>query len=121
MKRFTIRNSDGSVSQPTELKWAEALERLADYEDAEEQGRLVMLPCKVGDTVYVTIPSISGNDAWIAKGKVSRFGYLGESLTCNVNYQHFGLCVMCGWFGKDVFLTREEAEKALKENHNGTV
>ena len=33
MERMTIRNSDGSVSQPTDLKWAEALYRLASYED----------------------------------------------------------------------------------------
>ena len=30
-----------------------ALEKLADYEDLEEQGLLVRLPCKVGDIVYV--------------------------------------------------------------------
>ena len=29
------------------------LEKLAEYEDLEEQGRLIKLPCKVGDTVYV--------------------------------------------------------------------
>lgn len=33
MERLTIRNSDGSVSQPTDLKWSEALEKLAAYED----------------------------------------------------------------------------------------
>ena len=33
MKRLTIRNGNGSVSQPVDLKWAEALERLAAYED----------------------------------------------------------------------------------------
>lgn len=33
MKRLTIRNGDGSVSQPTDMKWSEALERLASYED----------------------------------------------------------------------------------------
>lgn len=27
--------------------------KLKDYEDLEEQGRLIKLPCKVGDTVYV--------------------------------------------------------------------
>lgn len=32
---------------------SDALEKLAKYEDLEEQGRLVKLPCKVGDTVYV--------------------------------------------------------------------
>lgn len=30
-----------------------ALDKLATYEDAEEQGLLLRLPCKVGDTVYV--------------------------------------------------------------------
>lgn len=35
MERLTIRNSDGSVSQPTGLNWAEALDRLAAYEDTE--------------------------------------------------------------------------------------
>lgn len=30
-----------------------AMEKLADYEDAEEQGLFIRLPCKVGDTVYV--------------------------------------------------------------------
>ena len=33
MERLTIRNSDGSVSQPTGLNWEEALNRLAAYED----------------------------------------------------------------------------------------
>ena len=28
-------------------------EKLAHYEDLEEQGRLIELPCKVGDTVYI--------------------------------------------------------------------
>lgn len=30
----------------------DAADKLAAYEDAEEQGRLVVLPCKVGDMVY---------------------------------------------------------------------
>ena len=33
MERLTIRNSDGSVSQPTDLRWADALKKLAEYED----------------------------------------------------------------------------------------
>lgn len=33
-----------------------AVEKLAEYEDLEEQGKLLKLPCAVGDTVYV-IPS----------------------------------------------------------------
>lgn len=33
MGRLTIRNSDGSVSQPMDLCWDKALEKLAAYED----------------------------------------------------------------------------------------
>ena len=34
---------------------SEYLRKLKDYEDAEKQGRLIKLPCKVGDTVYKII------------------------------------------------------------------
>lgn len=34
-------------------KIAAILKKLAEYEDLEEQGRLLKLPCKMGDTVYV--------------------------------------------------------------------
>ena len=35
-------------------KWSQAIfDKLAHYEDLEEQGRLIELPCKAGDTVWV--------------------------------------------------------------------
>ena len=48
MERLTIRNSDGSVSQPTGLNWAAALERLAAYEDTGLE------PCETSEK-YATI------------------------------------------------------------------
>ena len=36
MERLTIRNSDGSVSQPMNLDWSAVLEKLATYEDFDE-------------------------------------------------------------------------------------
>ncbi|MBQ4447464.1 MAG: dUTP diphosphatase [Clostridia bacterium] len=36
MTRMTIRNSDGSVSQPMMLDWNAALRKLAEYEDRDE-------------------------------------------------------------------------------------
>lgn len=48
MERLTIRNSDGSVSQPTGLNWADALERLAAYEDTGLE------PCETNEK-YATI------------------------------------------------------------------
>lgn len=36
----------------SDTKEADAIQKLAAYEDAEEDGRLIVLPCKVGDIVY---------------------------------------------------------------------
>lgn len=53
MERLT--NSDKEI--PTLVNnaeyWLEVYFKLKDIEDAEEQGLLIRLPCKVGDTVYV--------------------------------------------------------------------
>ena len=56
------------------------LEKLADYEDLEEQGLLVRLPVKIGDDIYV-IPSQSIYGINIVNG----FGELNR-----VYHQHIG-------------------------------
>lgn len=62
MERLTERerNIDGTgvakeeITDGLLMPFAEkVLTKLADYEEAEEQGLLVRLPCKVGDIVYV--------------------------------------------------------------------
>lgn len=128
MERLTIRNSDGSVSQPTDLKWAEALDRLAAYEDAgpidrllelaeaDKDGRLVVLPCKVGDTVWIT-----GSVRRLYSEKVRTFfcgnPSYGRGMADNSvqMIRTTGCDIPIREFGKTVFLTREEAEKALME------
>lgn len=69
------------------------IDKLAEYETAEEEGRLVILPCKIGTIVYVIRQSWNG---W------------------NIDKKKFSYA-MIGKVGKTVFLTSEEAEKALKE------
>ena len=86
----------------------ERLDKLAAYEDAEEQGRLVILPCKVGDKVFIITER-----GFIAKGEVRNFRFF-DKLIVDVEYQHFGTCATSRYWGEDVFLTREEAEAALK-------
>lgn len=50
--------------QPTlEGDWLEELKR---YRDLEEQGRLLVLPCKVGDTVYENNGGRCQSDKWIS-------------------------------------------------------
>lgn len=78
MKRLTRRKEDGTAyvqlysdpDRPADLiaerarKEVEVIERLARYEDLEEQGRLVELPCKVGDTVYRICPRCGQRIDW---------------------------------------------------------
>lgn len=60
MERLTKTYSDGTHGASDSLPCGEnsydyknlLIERLGKYEDLEEQGRLIKLPCKVGDTVY---------------------------------------------------------------------
>lgn len=80
-------------------RWAEkAKEKLAEYETAEEEGKLVVLPCKVGDEVYKIIY------------QRDNFDDQPYSIITTVNFKY----EMIDQIGKTVFLTREEAEKELK-------
>ena len=82
------RLSDYGNGSPTE--------KLAAYEDAEEQGLLLRLPCKVGDTVYHIVGRI------ILEVE-------------NVDLFFLLLSVAEERFGKTVFLAKEEAETMLKK------
>ena len=75
MERLTIRNSDGSVSQPTHSTFEKVFNRLAEYEDAEADGRLIMpplsqlaYPLKPDEEIVCTNATVSvdrlGNIAW---------------------------------------------------------
>ena len=59
MERFTKRRQDGRVGfavngTPSEnmCKFPIVLDKLCEYEDLEEDERLIRLPCKIGDKVY---------------------------------------------------------------------
>lgn len=90
-------------------------EKLQHYEDLEEQGRLIELPCKIGDTVYsfsfnIVYP-FTVNGFEINKYEVEFKGsYCGEEKSLEYWSIHFPVSKI----GKAVFLTREEAEAALK-------
>lgn len=84
-----------------------ALEKLAHYEDLEEQGRLIELPCKIGDTVY-GIRRFHG-DRIVKAGTVSEMFY-NQNMKLVIVIKN--LC-RGGW-GENIFGTREEAEEALK-------
>lgn len=101
------------------------IRKLADYEDLEEQGLLVRLPCKVGDMVWdndfrypesyeIKAFSYGYCDSYVEPG----IGIEDEIIFYYENYTHS--TSITGAFpmseiGKTVFLTREEAEKKLEE------
>lgn len=80
--------------------------RLAAYEDAEEQGLLVRLPCKVGDMVYYK------RRGWVCGDtvKIILFDAFGYHVRLDYEHKEFDF----EDFGKTVFASREEAEAALK-------
>lgn len=99
-------------------RWAEkAKEKLAEYETADEERRLVVLPCKVGQDLFGIY------NRTIIDGYAD--GYLLEKTSVHSDADHWIWLqdknsknywkVSFDEIGKTVFLTREEAEKALKE------
>lgn len=94
---FTIRelaeNEEWEVLDNIAQRLANYEQRLKHYEDLEGQGRLLRLPCAVGDTVYYIRESWSGHEIDKKKFKVG----------------------MADKFNKTVFLTKPEAEAKLAE------
>lgn len=83
-----------------------SIERFREFDQAEKDGRLVVLPCKVGDTVFDI------EDGTPYKTRVLSFSYFGDGFwACRTVSSYPDLKE----FGKRVFLTCEEAEAALKE------
>lgn len=71
--------------------------KLKTYEDAEDKGTLLRLPCKVGEKVYEPY-RFFGEGAWEIDEHYIKLEDLPK-------------------IGKTVFLTREEAEMAIERNN----
>lgn len=92
-------------------------EKLADYEDAEEQGFLLRLPCKVGDTIYEV--SYENRKYIICEHIVNQFVYISYrkpriEIYCE-GENGFLSSSITGQLDDGLFLNREEAEAKLKE------
>ena len=85
-------------------------EKLAAYEDAEEQDLLLRLPVPIGTTVYNTTWWDDKYEIVTVNGKK----YSRSVRKHKVTKSTFGLLDIKEW-GKTVFLTQEEAEQKLKE------
>lgn len=92
-------------------KVTNALNKLAKYEDLEEQNKLLKLPCAVGDTVHEIFPN--DEDGKIAEKEIMGFSSEAMMFYGNLFWTRFDK------IGKTIFLTKEEAEAALKELERG--
>ena len=102
----------------------EGVARLRELAEADKDGRIVVLPCKVGDTLWVTgrdnVPREMALEAPDIRTVCTDEDNLCMS-TCNRKPDGF-----CAYrlrndgadVGKTVFLTREEAEAALEAMKN---
>ncbi len=109
----------------------DAVRKLAEYENLEEQGRLLELPYALNDTVYY-LDDFTPFEEMPIEGRISGFrvtwcGTIVIHITTNFNDKRCladresDIDVIAEEFGKTVFLTREEAEAALKNmNINDT-
>ena len=92
----------------------DCFERLAQYEDLEEQRRLAMLPCDAGDPIY---PIDIDRDLNKPPFGVTGFRFLGFD---NEGWIEAGLLkYRFTDIGKTVFLTRTEAEAAAERKRDG--
>ncbi len=88
-------------------------DRLRELAEADKDGRLVVLPCKVGQRVFALLDT----DKHISECEVKRIG-MGNKIgfiglePIGARGREYGVAL--NGFGKTIFLTLEEAEKALE-------
>ena len=91
---------DGDEEITVMFNIVKSLKKLAEYEDAEENGTLVKLPRKVGNNLYMIIFNK------IFEEKLDKIVISYE--TEHYIFDEFSI-------GRDVFFTREDAEAALEK------
>ena len=89
-------------------------ERLRELAAVDKDGRVVVLPCKVGDTVWRIVRDANPH---ITRDEV-RDMYFADDMTLCVELVG-GRITFTEKFGKTVFYTREEAERALEGSKDG--
>nr|DAE49987.1 MAG TPA: Small RNA degrading nuclease 1 Recognition Motif, RNA BINDING [Caudoviricetes sp.] len=89
-------------------------DRLRELAEADKDGRVLILPCKVGDTVFARLENKS---KYVCECKVKQIvvGNIGFVTFAPIGAPEREYDVSLRGFGKTVFLTREESEKALQE------
>ena len=126
MERLTDSNKEIPTLVDNAEYWLKVYFKLKEYEDLEEQGRLIKLPCKVGDTVWdndygrpcaytITAFSFGECEEYICEPVTTKeavFYYANSSGSITGSFAESEI-------GKSVFLNESEAEAKLKELRGG--
>ena len=127
MERLTTTWNDGSFdtfdpidivdNEYSKINFQNVLKKLAEYEDAEEQGLLLRLPCKYNDDLYWIINGYAQKVCF--KGIKCDKGYKPQIIARYVDGSTLNLketpIALLENIGRTVFLTKEEAEQKLAE------
>ena len=128
MERLTERLENGVINVKYASQHETAIHRLVTIEDtlgdeyelgklmelvqAKRKGRCIVLPCKKGDTVWRIVHDAAPH---ITKDRCTDIKYENRDIWVHL----IGDRVMGGWnFGKLLFLTREDAEAALRREQD---
>ena len=95
------------------------ISRVRVLAEADKDGRLVVLPCKVGQRVFALLDTDKHISECEVKqiGMGNKIGFIGLE-PIGARGREYG--VVLNGFGKTVFLTSEEAEKALEARKDET-
>lgn len=101
-----------AISEITEFDGL-PIDRLRELAEADKDGRVLILPCKVGDTVFARLDNKS---KYVCECKVKQIvvGNIGFVTFAPIGAPEREYDVSLRGFGKTVFLSREEAEKVMK-------
>ena len=127
MERLTLKEFEsvecepyvyGGIEYHGDSYGGEVINKLAEYEDLEEQGLLLKLPCKVGDTVY----EISRVEPY-RNPAIREMGVVDILLRDDDMYftlqdlydKDYDNSILSTEFGYTVFFTRKQAEQALSD------
>lgn len=115
-------SSAGMGDAPTQFLYGVHADKLAEYEDLEEQGKLLKLPCKIGDKIFV-IPSRANYGINIVN-RHEENNRVYEQIVDRITFYKSGYllstceghaCVIEESYKETWFLTKEEAENALRK------
>lgn len=105
------------------------LDRLRELVQADREGRVYMLPCRIGDPIYI-IRRYKDGGGFVSKRKVVGAHLKDEFYRKSIprkeylvtRFEDYSMHIPMDWIGKRAFFDKKSAEKALEEmegNGNG--